>query len=79
MFPACSSGTLSNMLPHRNAMPQTQDMTPTRHSIQTWVGPVVLSIDVECHTGIHNYPILCLGSDSIRKSFHTHTSERSTL
>ena len=22
------SGTLTNMLPHRNAMPQTQDMTP---------------------------------------------------
>ena len=26
--PACSSGTLTNMLPHRNAMPQTQDTTP---------------------------------------------------
>ena len=26
--PACSSGTLTNVLPHRNAMPQTQDMTP---------------------------------------------------
>ena len=25
--PACSSGTLTNVLPHRNAMPQTQDMT----------------------------------------------------
>ena len=25
---ACSSGTLTNVLPHRNAMPQTQDMTP---------------------------------------------------
>ena len=24
-----SSGTLTNMLPHRNVMPQTQDMTPT--------------------------------------------------
>ena len=27
--PACSSGTLTNELPHRNAMPQTQDITPT--------------------------------------------------
>ena len=27
-MPACSSGTLTNVLPHRNAMPQTQDMTP---------------------------------------------------
>ena len=25
--PACSSGTFPNVLPHRNAMPQTQDMT----------------------------------------------------
>ena len=28
MVPTCSSGILTNMLPHRNAMPQTQDMTP---------------------------------------------------
>ena len=26
--PACSSGTLTNVLPHKNTMPQTQDMTP---------------------------------------------------
>ena len=26
--PVCSSGTLTNVLPHRNAMPQTRDMTP---------------------------------------------------
>ena len=26
--PACSSGSLTNVLPHRNAMPQTQDTTP---------------------------------------------------
>ena len=26
--PACSSGALTNVLPHRNAMPQTQDTTP---------------------------------------------------
>ena len=26
-MPACSSGTLTNVLPHRNAMPQTQDTT----------------------------------------------------
>ena len=24
----CSSGTLTNVLPHRNAMPQTQDTIP---------------------------------------------------
>ena len=28
MVPACSSGTLTNVQPHRNAMPQTQDTTP---------------------------------------------------
>ena len=26
--PTCSNGNLTNMLPHRKAMPQTQDMTP---------------------------------------------------
>ena len=55
--PVCSSGTLTNVLPHRDAMPQTQDMTPPRHSIQTQGRPVaVLSIDVERHTEIHSFP-----------------------
>ena len=27
MVPACSSSTLTNVLPHRNAMPQTQGTT----------------------------------------------------
>ena len=36
------------------------------HSIQTWGQPaVVLSIDVERHTGIHNYSFECLSSDPI--------------
>ena len=55
--PAWSSGTLTNMLSHINAMTQTQDMTP--HSVtvywQDWPA-IVLSIYVEDHTGIHNYP-----------------------
>ena len=43
---------------------------PPSHSIQTQGRPVVvLSIDVERHTGIHNYPFKCLGSDLIGKSF----------
>ena len=106
--PACSSGNLTNVLPHRNATPQTQDMTPhpvtvyghrykplvvffvpstqgrearflhrshqepnpgpshsrplhyrcaTPASLRTKGLPVVvLSIDVERHTGIQNYP-----------------------
>ena len=68
--PACSSGTLTNVLPHRHAMPQTQDMTP--HSIQTRGLPVaVLSIiDVERHAGIHSYPFLMSWWDPTGKSFH---------
>ena len=37
--PACSSGILTNMLPHRNVMPQTQGMTPHPTPLQyrpTW-------------------------------------------
>ena len=38
--------------------------TPSRHTVQTWGRPVVvLSIDVEHHTGIHNYLFICLRSD----------------
>ena len=32
--PACSSGTLTNVLPHRNAMPQTQDTTVTSRCVR---------------------------------------------
>ena len=28
IVPACSSGILTNVMPHRNTMPQSQDMTP---------------------------------------------------
>ena len=37
--PTCSSRTLTNVLPHWNAMPQTQDMTPhpvTEYRQRTW-------------------------------------------
>ena len=40
--PACSSGTLTNVLPHRNAMPQTQDMTP--HPVTVYSHGVDLSL-----------------------------------
>ena len=40
--PACSSGTLTNVLPHRNVMPQTQDMTP--HPITIYKHRVDLSL-----------------------------------
>ena len=40
--PACSSGTLTNVLPHRNAMLQTQDMTP--HPVTVYRHRVDLSL-----------------------------------
>ena len=65
--PACSSCTFTNVLPHRNVMPQ--NTTPIRHSKQN--RPVgASSIDVQRHTGSHNYP-LCNVLDIIR-------SQRST-
>ena len=59
-------------------MPQTQDMAPyPRHSIQTQGRhDVVLSIDMERHTGIHNYPFNLLGLTQPRNpslTFYTHT------
>ena len=42
IVPACSSGTLTNVLPHRNAMPQTQDMTP--HPVTVYRHGVHLSL-----------------------------------
>ena len=50
--------------------------TPPRHRIQTQGRPVVvLSLDVERHTGIHNYPFNILGktrSGNPSTTFHTH-------
>ena len=37
------------------------------HSIHTGLPVIVLSIDVECHTGSHIYPFYCLESDLIVK------------
>ena len=55
--PACSSGTLTNVLPQEFHAAGTGHDTPSRHSIQTQGRHViVLSTDVERHTGIHNYP-----------------------
>ena len=51
--PACSSGTLTNVLPHRNAMPQT---CIHKQYIDTGRPVAVLYIGVERHTGIHSYP-----------------------
>ena len=52
---AYSSGTLTNVLPHRNAMPQTQDITP--HPVIVYKHRDGLSLFI--YIGIHNYLILC--------------------
>ena len=56
--PTCSSGTLTNVLPHRNAMPQTQDMTPHPVTVYRHRADLSLSIVVVRHTGITQLPIL---------------------
>ena len=67
MVPACSSGTFTNVLPCRNAMPQTQDIIPIPSQFtDTGLTCFVLSIDKELHIRIHNYPSLC---DPTEKSF----------
>ena len=56
MVPACGSGTLTNVLPHWNAMPQTQDMTPRpvtvyRHGADlSLCYPLMLNITLEAIT-----------------------------
>ena len=63
--------------------PDTRHDIPTRHSIQTRGRPVsVLSIDVERHSGIHNYPNFMSWVRPDREILpqpSTHASERSTL
>ena len=47
--PTCSRGTLTNVLPHRNAMPQTQDTTP--HPVTVYRHGADLSL---CYTLMWN-------------------------
>ena len=57
MVPACSSGTSTCATTLECHAADTGHDIPTRHSKQTQDQPIiVLSIDVEHHTGIHNYP-----------------------
>ena len=70
MVPACSSGNLTNVLPYRYAMLQTQYMTPhpfTEYRHRTDLSmcyPLMWSV-----TGIHNYSFKCLLVRPDRKSF----------
>ena len=54
-MPACSSGTLTNVLPHWNAMLQTQDLTPhpltlDRHRADLLCYPLMWNIKLEYTT-----------------------------
>ena len=60
--PACSSGTLTNVLPHRNAMPQTQDTTP--HPVTVYRHRANLSLSYPLMWNVtleYTATILCLG------------------
>ena len=81
MVPACSSDTLTNVLPHRNAIAtDTGHDIPPRHSVQTQGRPViVLSIDVKRHTGIHNTHFNVLGKTRPGNPYPTFHTQQRTL
>ena len=79
--PAGSSGTLTNVLPHRNAIPQTKDMTPHpvtvfRHRADLSLSyPLMWNVTLEYTTTNINV----LGqtrSGNPSPTFHTHTHQR---
>ena len=73
MVPACSSDTLTNVLPHRDVMPQTQDITPHPVTVCIQTRPrhvAVLSIDLERHTHFNVLGKTRPGNPS--PTFHTH-------
>ena len=74
--PACSSGTLTNVLLHRNAMPQTQDMTPHpvtvyRHRTDLTYYPSMWNITLE-YTTTHFNVLGQIRSGNHSQTFHTH-------
>ena len=83
MVPACSSGTLTNVLPHRNAMPQTQDMKPNPVTVYRQGADLSLCYplmwnDTQEYTATH---VNVLGETSTGKSFPDlpHTPANSQL
>ena len=66
---SCSSGTLTNVLPHRNVMPQTQYMTPKpatayRHRADlSLCYPLIWNVTLEYPTTHYNVlnpgPVVC--------------------
>ena len=82
MVLACSSGTLRNVLPHRNAMPQTQDMTPHpitvyRHRADLLLCyPLIWKVTLE-YTATH-FNVLGKNQHGNLSRPSTHTSKQST-
>ena len=73
--PASSSGTLTNVLPHRNAMPQTQNMTS--HPVKVYKHGADLSL---CYPLIWNVTLEYTATHwEILPRPSKNTSERSTL
>ena len=72
MVPACSSGTLTNVLPHRNAMLQTQDMTPHPVTVYRHGADLMWNITVEYAATHFN-----VFGQTRSGNLSTHTSERS--
>ena len=75
--PACSSGTLTNVLPQRNAMPQTQDMTPhpvtvCRHGADlSLCYPLMWKVTLE-YTATHFNVLGGTRPGNPSPTFHTH-------
>ena len=77
MVPTCSRGTLTNVLPHRNAMPQTQDTTPHpvtvyRHGADLSLSyPLMRNVTLE-YTTTHFNVYGQTRSGNPCPTFHTH-------
>ena len=76
MVPACSSGSLTNVLPLRNAMPQTQDtthhpVTVYRHRADLSCYPLMWNVTLE-YTTTHFNVLGKTRPGNPSPTFHTH-------
>ena len=84
MVPVCSSGTLTNVLPHRNAMPQTQGMTSHpvtvyRHGADlSLCYPLMWNATLE-YTATHFNVMSKTRPGNPSSTFHTHTPANAQL
>ena len=82
--PVCSSGTLTNVLPHRNAMPQTQDMTPHPVTVYrngadlTLCYPLMWNVTLE-YTATHFNVVNQTRPENPPPTFDTHTPANAQL